>query len=275
MIEQVCSMALTRAHFEGRQEANREDIVESLTTVESGTAINIEYVPEETRAVAIHEAGHAIASYVYLPGVESTRLSIRKRGSSLGHHQAFSKEERFSSWRHEQFGALVHLLGAMAAERVFYGENSNGVSGDVRSVTAQAAIMVGVAAMGPEPVEIPRHWVSEEDAEKKREAILKRYERIGSQIIGRAGHGSVAEGSPIPGILSDRDKRVMVARLLGQAYVAAYCLIEENREGVERVADVLIEKREMYGDEVVELLDSVTPRKPDIDPLREGSWPEV
>jgi ATP-dependent Zn protease len=275
MIEQVCSMALTRAHFEGRQEANREDIVESLTTVESGTAINIEYVPEETRAVAIHEAGHAIASYVYLPGVESTRLSIRKRGSSLGHHQAFSKEERFSSWRHEQFGALVHLLGAMAAERVFYGENSNGVSGDVRSVTAQAAIMVGVAAMGPEPVEIPAHWVSEEDAEKKREAILKRYERIGSQIIGRAGHGSVAEGSPIPGILSDRDKRVMVARLLGQAYVTAYMLIEENREGVERIADVLIEKREMYGDEVVELLDSVTPRKPDIDPLREGSWPEV
>ncbi len=275
MIEQVCSMALTRAHFEGRQDANREDIVESLTTVESGTAINIEYVPEETRAVAIHEAGHAIASYVYLPGVESTRLSIRKRGSSLGHHQAFSKEERFSSWRHEQFGALVHLLGAMAAERVFYGENSNGVSGDVRSVTAQAAIMVGVAAMGPEPVEIPAHWVSEEDAEKKRETILKRYERIGSQIIGRAGHGSVAEGSPIPGILSDRDKRVMVARLLGQAYVTAYGLIEENREGVERIADVLIEKREMYGDEVVELLDSVTPRKPDIDPLREGSWPEV
>ena len=275
MIEQVCSMALTRAHFEGRAEANRDDIVESLTTVESGTAINIEYIPEETRAVAIHEAGHAVASHVYMPGLESTRLSIRMRGRSLGHHMAMSKDERFSQWRHEQFGRLIHTLGAMAAERVFYGENSDGVGGDVQSVTAQAAIMVGAAAMGPEPVEIPADWVTEEEAEKKRDEIMRRYERIGTQIIGRAGHGSIAEGSPIPGILADRDKRVMVAQLLGQAYVTAYNLVAANRTATEHVADVLIEKREMYGDDVVELLESVKLTRPRIDPLAEESWPAV
>jgi len=137
------------------------------------------------------------------------------------------------------------------------------------------AIMVGMAAMGPEPVEIPADWVTEEEAEKKRGDIMKRYERIGAQIIGRAGHGSVAEGSPIPGILSDRDKRTMVAQLLGQAYVTAYNLVDANRPAVERIADVLIEKREMYGDEVVELLDSANLVKPRIDPLSEDSWPEV
>ena len=67
-----------------------------MTTVESGTAVNIEYVPDETRAVAIHEAGHATAAHVYMKGAESTRLSIRKRGGSLGHHQALKKDERFS-----------------------------------------------------------------------------------------------------------------------------------------------------------------------------------
>ena len=35
-----------------------------MTTVESGTAIGVEYVPEETRAVAIHEAGHAATAHV-------------------------------------------------------------------------------------------------------------------------------------------------------------------------------------------------------------------
>ncbi|HSD02154.1 MAG TPA: AAA family ATPase [Gaiellales bacterium] len=275
MIEQVCSMALTRAHFEGREEASRDDIVESLTTVESGTAINIEYVPEETRAVAIHEAGHAVASHVYMPGLESTRLSIRMRGRSLGHHMAMSKDERFSEWRHEQFGALIRTLGAMAAERVFYGENSNGVGGDVQSVTAHAALMVGASAMGPEPVEIPADWVTEEEAEKKRDQIMRRYEKIGAQIVGRAGHGSLAEGSPIPGILSDRDKRTMVAQLLGQAYVAAYNVVVTNRDAIEHVAEVLIEKRELYGDEVVDLLDSANLVKPKIDPLAEESWPEV
>ena len=152
MIEQVCSMALTTAHYEGRQRFDCEDIVEAMTTVESGTAVNIEYIPEETRAVAIHEAGHAVAGHVYMKGVESTRLSIRKRGSSLGHHQAIEKEERFSSWRHEETARLVWTLGAMAAERVFYGENSTGVGGDVMSATTRAAWMVGSCAMGPEPV---------------------------------------------------------------------------------------------------------------------------
>src|SRR6266508_4419053 len=48
MIEQLCSMALTFAHHDGRPEFGWEDITEAMTTVETGTAINIEYVPEET-----------------------------------------------------------------------------------------------------------------------------------------------------------------------------------------------------------------------------------
>src|ERR1043166_9067370 len=50
MIEQVCSMALTLAHHEGRLAFGWDDIVEAMTTVESGTAIGTEYRPEETAA---------------------------------------------------------------------------------------------------------------------------------------------------------------------------------------------------------------------------------
>jgi hypothetical protein len=73
----------------------------------------------------------------------------------------------------------------MAAERVFYGENSNGVGGDVLSVTAQAAHMVGASAIGPQPFEVkPREDETEEEA---RERILERFEKIGLQIVnGRA-----------------------------------------------------------------------------------------
>ena len=153
MIEQCCSMALTIAHTEGRREFAWRDIVEAMTTVETGTAQNIEYIQEETRAVAIHEAGHAAAGHVYLEkDVLSTRLSIRKRGGSLGHYQSMEKDERFSHFRSRVMGGLIMTLGAMAAEHVFYGENSQGVSGDVGSATATAAAMVGIWAMGPDPV---------------------------------------------------------------------------------------------------------------------------
>ena len=69
----------------------------------------------------------------------STRLSIRKRGSSGGHHQAMEIEDRFGHWRSEQVGDLIWGLGAMAAEHVFYGQNTTGVGGDVGMVTARAA----------------------------------------------------------------------------------------------------------------------------------------
>ncbi len=151
MIEQCCSMALTIAHSEGRRRFGWSDIVEAMTTVESGTAQNIEYVPEETRSVAIHEAGHAVAGHLYMEErMLSTRLSIRKRGGSLGHYQSMEKEERFTRFRSNMMGILIMKLGAMAAEHVFYGENSGGVAHDVETATAMAAFMVGVYAMGPD-----------------------------------------------------------------------------------------------------------------------------
>jgi ATP-dependent Zn protease len=275
MVEQVCSMALTHAHYEGRAAFSWDDIVEAMTTVESGTAVNVEYIPEETRAVAIHEAGHAVASHVYMKGVESTRISIRKRGQSLGHHQALEKEERFSSWRHEEMGKLVWTLGAMAAEHVFYKENSTGVGGDVMSATARAAWMVGSCAMGPEPIDVNGSCETDKEREEARERILKRFERIGLQIMRRSGGGGPLEIDPIAGVLSDRDKRATAAQLLGQAYVAAYVLIAANRGGVEKVATVLVERRELHGDEVVELLDSLDLKVPEVDLLEESSWPTV
>jgi ATP-dependent Zn protease len=272
MIEQVCSMGLMRAHFDGRERCSREDIVESLTTVESGTAINIEYVPEETLATAIHEAGHAAASHVYNLGYESTRLSVRMRGSSLGHFQSAQKEEKFGKWRHEMVARLIVLLGAMAAERVFYGENTNGVGGDVQMVTAEVARMVGQAAMGPEEPDLPA-WLTEDERDAQIERIMNRYERIGSQIMNRARGGSAMESDPLSVALSDPAKRKMAAQLLGQAYVTAHHLVRENRDAVEQIANVLVERREMYGDEVVTLLDGANLQRPEFDPLREELWP--
>ena len=102
MIEQVCSMALTHAHHDGRAAFAWDDLLQAMTTVEAGTAVGVEYIAEETRAVAIHEAGHAACAHVFMPDAESTRLSIRMRAGSLGHHMALEKEERFSSWHHQE-----------------------------------------------------------------------------------------------------------------------------------------------------------------------------
>ncbi len=67
----------------------------------------------------------------------------------------------------------------------------------------------------------------------------------------------------------------MVEQLLGQAYLAAHHLIELNRDAVERVADALVERRELHGDEVVHLLQAQNLQLPEVDLTAESAWPRL
>jgi len=184
------------------------------------------------------------------------------------------KEERFTRWRHDEVGRLVMVLGAMAAEREFYGENSTGVGGDVQSATWVAARMVGMASMGPEPLDL-RGRVPKGLLEQTEKELMERFERIGLQIVNRASSGSAMQGDPIASVLSDPAKRRAAAQILGQAYITASCCVRHNREAVARVADALVQKRELYGDEVVALLEAADPEPPAIDVLDESIWPKI
>ena len=204
----------------------------------------------------------------------STRLSIRKRGSSGGHHQAMEIEDRFGHWRSERVGDLIWGLGAMAAEHVFYGQNTTGVGGDVGMVTASAAHMVGFHAMAPAPIDLSDRIADPERCEKEEERVMERFEKIGLQIMHRSG-GGMMESNPYMATLSDGTKRKMVAGLLGQAFVVAYNSVKLNREGTDYVATRLMSAGELYGDDVMRLLDDARLEKPEIDVLDEDTWPVI
>jgi ATP-dependent Zn protease len=275
MIEQICSMALTNAHHEGKGQFSWTHLVDAMTVIESGTAIGVQYVEHETRATAIHEAGHAAAAHVYRPDLESSRLSIRMRGRSLGHHQSFQREERFSEWQTEAMGNLIHILGAMAAERVFYNENTNGVGGDLQSATQDAAWMVGTSGMGPERIDLNGVKFADETEEQTRERIMKRFETIGLTLMNRTRGGADFHADPIASVLQDPYKRTAAAQILGQAYVTAENFIASNKEAVSRIAETVIEKRELYGDELVALLDAQDLKRPELDWTKEETWPRI
>lgn len=155
----------------------------------------------------------------------------------------------------------------------FFTNKTNTLGGDVMSVTAQAAYMVGASAMGPQPFDVrPREGETEEEA---RERVLKRFEAIGLQIVNRTSGGGPFSENPIASVLSDRDKRAIVGQLVGQAYVAAHNLVLANREAVEHIADVLTARRELFGDELLDLLESAKFTIPDVDLSEESSWPTM
>jgi cell division protease FtsH len=158
---------------------------------------------------------------------------------------------------------------------VFYGENSTGVGGDVMSGTARAAWMVGACAMAPERVEVNGRYRSVAKAQAEREKIMLRFEEMGKQIMRRTGTGGPFDQDPLAGVMSDKDKRAMAAQILGQAYFSAHKLIEHNRDAVEHIADVLIERRELHGDEVLELLEEAKLELPEVDLTDEKVWPKL
>jgi cell division protease FtsH len=270
MIEQICSMALTNAHHEDQTSFTWQHLVDAMTVIESGTAIGVKYTPGETRAVAIHEAGHAAAAHAYRPEIESSRLSIRMRGGSLGHHQFFDREERFSSWQSEEAGDLIHTVGSMAAEHVFYGQNSVGVSGDLGQATARAATMVGVWGMAPPPLELNGHADDE-----VREKIEKRLRFIGMRLMNRTRGSADFHADPVASVLRDPFKSEMAARFLGQAFVTAYAFCLANKDKIDKIASTVEEKMEIFGDELNRLLDAQHLQKPEIDWTKEETWPPM
>jgi len=273
MIDQICSMALTNAHHEGKLAFSWIHLVDAMTVVEAGSAIDVKYTEEDARAVAIHEAGHAAAAHVYRPDLESSRLSIKMRAGSLGHHQAFEKEERFGAFQSRMFGALIHTIGAMAAEFAFYGENSIGVGGDLQSVTWTASMMVGSAGMSPLPLDLHGKTFADENEEQTRERVQKRFEDIGLRLLNRTA--TPQTGDPTGAVLSDPRKRAYAAQFIGQAFVTAYNLIEQNKPKIDRVARSVMEKKEIYGDDLVRLLDAQRFETPQIDWTDEKAWPAL
>jgi hypothetical protein len=118
----------------------------------------------------------------------------------------------------------------------------------------------------------PRDGESEEEARRR---ILDRFERIGVQIVNRTSGGGPFSENPVASVLGDRDKRAIACQLVGQAYVAAHNLVLANRESVDHIADVLAARRELFGDELLALLEESKLVLPQVDLSDEDAWPSM
>jgi ATP-dependent Zn protease len=244
MIEQALSLALMYAFEDGRDSFIWKDLRESMGNIESGLAEPVEYSERDKLAVARHEMGHAVAARFYEPDKSSVRLSVRMRSGSLGHHYNIDKEEQFVHFRSQLAGRLRSGLGAIAAERVFYGENSSGVTMDLIQCTNLAAHMVGVYGMGGDPLD----EVTSRKAVVFGEALISHFEAV--QALGGG------DSSPNSAVLRGPQRRT-VGQVLGAAYIDSWRLMNVNQEAIDLAAEALMAQGELVGDEVEGLLGSV------------------
>jgi hypothetical protein len=129
--------------------------------------------------------------------------------------------------------------------------------------------------MGPEAIDVAKLKMDDESEDEARERVMKRFERIGLQIMNRTTSGGPMAQDPIAGVLGDPYKRATAAQILGQAYVKAHNLMVQNKKGVEQIAETLIERKELYGNELVGLLEGAKLKEPRIDLRKESAWPTI
>jgi hypothetical protein len=92
--------------------------------------------------------------------------------------------------------------------------------------------------------------------------VLSRLEDLGLRLLNT-------------GAIQDRRKQMYAAQIVGQAFVTAYNLVRVNRDKVENIANAVINEKEIYGNELVRLLDAQNFEKPEIDWTAEETWPKI
>lgn len=222
MLEHLLDEGLVWALRGGRERMGWEDVARARLTEELGIANRVTYTDAERLRIASHEAGHATVAWLVGHGRRLEVLSIVKRGAALGLLAHGEMEERFTKTREELFALVQIAMGGLAAEELLFGEHSTGVAGDLTAATGIAAQMVGSLGMA------------------------------GSLI---SYDPAAPRGGLVAKVLSSDQAAEAVETLLAEARANASALLLANRDRLERLAGVLVDREELLGDEIIEVLE--------------------
>jgi cell division protease FtsH len=192
--------------------------------VEIGLPNPTVYTPDDRETVATHEAGHAAVAYLVGKNRRLEVLSIVKRKDSLGLLSHRDVDERHGNTHSEMVASLQISLGGMVAEEEFFHESGTGPSGDLKAATTTACMMVGVYGLGDSLAS----FLAVPDSP------------LASSLVGR--------------VLDNPGAKAEVETILASAKTQTSDLIRDHRYLVEALRDALLEREELIGDEILEVL---------------------
>ncbi|HEX5881476.1 MAG TPA: AAA family ATPase [Actinomycetota bacterium] len=225
-IKNLVNEALIFALVDGREKLNFDDLWTAKVTEEIGLKEATKTSARDRQMTAFHEAGHAVLAYILELDDQIQVASIIKRRDTLGVVYRTPLEERHTELREDMRRDIVVALGGLAAEEIWFGETTTGPSSDLRHATRQAAIMLGLLAMGDDLVS-----------------------------YGVLPQTPYNEG-PLAAILGNPDSRKAIGELLAEAKQQAVELLRANEPAVRALSERLLEKDEVAGEELEELMQS-------------------
>ena len=235
-IANVCNEAALIAARHDKTAIDKQDFLDAIDRIVGGLERKSKIItPEEKRTIAHHEAGHATVSWLLPNANPLLKVTIIPRGQALG-AAWYLPEERQLHTVDQIKDEMAATIGGRVAEELVNGVVSTGALNDLEKLTRQAYAMVSYFGMSDKVGNVSFY-----DSTGRSEMSLTRpYSEKTAETI-------------------DAEVR----KLIDEAHTTARRVLEENREGFEKLAQMLLEREVIFSEDLETIFG---PRKGGKDP---------
>ena len=226
-LENILNEAALLAARREKQEIGEREIEDAMVKVTMGPEKKTRVRSDkEKKLVAYHEGGHAVVSRYLKTQDPVHEISIIPRGMAGGYTMYRPTEDKSFISKTEMLENIVSLLGGRASEDLVLGDISTGASNDIQRATQIAKAMVtkygmsdriGTITLGSDQDEV---------------------------FIGRDWGHEKSYSEETAGVIDEEVKKI-----IDNAYMEAKNILREHRDKLDRVAEVLVEKEKITGEE--------------------------
>lgn len=222
-IANICNEAALIAARHGKEVIGKQDFLDAIDRIVGGLEKKSKIIsPNEKKRIAYHEAGHASISWLRQYANPLLKVTIVPRGKALG-AAWYIPEERQITTKEQMMDELMALLGGRASEQVVFGEISTGALNDLERATKMATAMVSYYGLDKEVGNLSYY----DSSGQSEYSFQKPFSEKTAELI---------------------DERVHT--MIEDTYKKACELLSENREKLDQLAQILIDKEVIFREDV-------------------------
>lgn len=219
-----------RAVKMNRTVVEQEDLEESIEVVIAGYQRKGAVIsPEEKKVIAYHEIGHALVAAMQKHSAPVHKITIIPRtNGALGYTMQISENDSVLMKKEELFNRIVTMTGGRSAEEVVFGFVTSGAANDIEQATKLARNMV------------------------TRLGMTEEFDMMGTEIVTNMYLGGDTSLQCSAETAAKIDAKVL--SIIKEAHAKAKAILTENRSKLDVLAQYLLEKETITGDEFMALL---------------------
>lgn len=222
-IANVCNEAALIAARGDKKQIDKQDFLDAIDRIVGGLEKRNKIIsPHEKKVIAFHESGHAAVSWLLEHAHPLVKVTIVPRGKALGAAWYLPDERQITTYE-QMIDEMIATLGGRAAEEIVFGKISTGALNDLEKVTKQAYAMVAFYGLNKKIGNISYY----DSSGQSEYSFSKPFSEETAQIIDQEIHKMVEE-----------------------AYEKAKKLLNDNREKLNLLADILLQKEVIFREDL-------------------------